>query len=354
MKKIGVAVIGCGTIANSAHLPSYAKVEGVEIKYLVDILPEKAEKAKSDFQLETAEIVTDYRDILNDPEIDAVSVCLPNYLHAPVTIAFLDAGKDVLCEKPIALNIGEALKMKEHADQNGRILNIGVVNRFNTAVNKIKESIERGELGSLYHIYCSFRSYRSIPGMGSWFTTKEMSGGGVLIDWGVHFIDLIQYVIGNPELLSVDGKTYQELGKDMRDYTFTSMWAGGPHFDGICDVEDFVTAFMRTAGPTITLNGAWAQNINKNEMFIDFLGDKGGIRLAYGGKFEYSTYQNGMLINSTPEYATEDMFDLEIANFVNDVRNRSKSRAAIENVLITQKILDTIYASSEAGQEVRL
>lgn len=182
--KINVAVIGCGTIANSAHLPCYKANDQVNIKYLVDILPEKAEAAKKKFELADAVVLTDYREILSDPELQAVSVCLPNYLHAPVTIDFLDAGKDVLCEKPISVSLECAKQMKHHADENGRILNIGVVNRFNTSVNKIKQMIEAGKLGELYHIYCSFRAFRSIPGMGGWFTQKELSGGGVLIDWG--------------------------------------------------------------------------------------------------------------------------------------------------------------------------
>lgn len=354
MAKLNVAIIGCGTIAGASHVPNYAKNDGVHIKYLVDILPEKAAALRKQFELDSTSVVEDYHDILNDPELDAVSVCLPNYLHAPVTIDFLKAGKDVLCEKPIALNLDQAKAMKKCADENGRILNIGVVNRFNTAVNHIKDIIDGGGLGELYHIYCSFRSFRSIPGMGGWFTEKAKAGGGVLIDWGVHFVDLIQYVTGNPKILSVDGKAYQQLGKDIRDYTFTSMWAGGPYYGGVCDVDDFVTAMIRTERSTISLNGAWAQNLDENAMFIEFLGDKGGIKLQYGGKFTYYTYKDGMLISTTPEYRTEDMFEVEINNFVDDVKNRTESRATIGNVLITQQVLDLIYASSEENGEIRL
>ena len=103
--------------------------------------------------------------------------------------------------------------MKAAADRNGRILNIGVVNRFNTAVNKVRDMIQAGELGEVYHIYCSFRSYRSIPGLGGPFTTMEKSGGGVLIDWGVHFLDLINYCINSPAVRSVSGASYQQAGQ---------------------------------------------------------------------------------------------------------------------------------------------
>lgn len=349
---IQVAVIGCGTIADSAHVPSYAQLDSANIRYLVDIDPAKAEALKAKHDLQNAKVITDYREALNDPELHAVSVCLPNDLHKPVTLAALEAGKDVLCEKPIALSLTEATQMRDMAQAKGRILNIGVVNRFNTAVNHIKQIVEDGGLGSVYHVYCSFRSFRSIPGMGGWFTNKARSGGGVLIDWGVHFIDLILYVIGNPEILAVDGRAYQMLGKDMHGYTYKDMWAGGPYFDGVCDVDDFVTGFIRTQGPTISLNGAWAQNIDERAMYIEFLGDNGGIKLDYGGSFTYTTARDGMLMSTTPEYKTQDMFLEEIRNFIADVQNRTKSRAAIENVLITQQVLDGIYASSDAGREI--
>ena len=218
----------------------------------------------------------DYREMLQDPAVDAVSVCVPNYLHAPITVDCLDAGKHVLCEKPAAMNYAQALQMKVAADRNGRILNIGVVNRFNTAVNKVKNMILAGELGEVYHVYCSFRSHRSIPGLGGPFTTKALSGGGVLIDWGVHFLDLINYCIGSPTVRSVSGAAYGKLGRNMRDYVYTDMWAGPPDYSGTYDVEEFITGMVRTDGPTITLNGAWAQNINDDAMFIEFLGDKAG------------------------------------------------------------------------------
>jgi predicted dehydrogenase len=352
LKKVKVAVIGNGTIANAQHGPAYSKNPLSDIKYCVDIIPERAQAFKEKFNGEFA--ITDYHEAIADPEVDIVSVCVPNYMHAPITIDCLKAGKHVLCEKPAALNYAEASAMKKAADENNRILNIGVVNRFNTAVNKVKEMIDAGELGNLYHVYCSFRSYRSIPGLGGPFTTKSKAGGGVLIDWGVHFLDLIMYCIGNPAVKTVSAATYGELAKDMKGYAFTSMWAGPPDYSGTYDVEDFVTGMVRTAGPTITMNGAWAQNINENAMFIEFLGDKAGIKLQYGGNFTIYSSKNGVLYETTPSYTTADMFYDEIDAFIKCTQEGKKIRSNIDDVIVSSLLMDKVYESAAKGKEVQV
>jgi len=352
MKKMNVAIIGCGKIANSAHGPSYAKNPNAEITWCVDLIPQRARDLAEKYGNEHTRAVTDYHDMLKDPAVDAVSVCVPNYLHAPITIDCLNAGKHVLCEKPAAMNYAQALEMKAAADKNGRILNIGVVNRFNTTVNHVRDMIRNGELGGVYHIYCSFRSHRSIPGLGGPFTTKELSGGGVLIDWGVHFIDLINYCIGSPEVRAVSGAAYGRLGKNMKEYVYTDMWAGPPDYDGTYDVEEFITGMIRTAGPTITLNGAWAQNIGEDAMFVEFLGDKAGIKLQYFGGFTVYGAKNGMLTQMTPDYNKTDMFYDELDAFLIAAEEGKRIRSNICEVLITAKIMDGLYESAKTGKEI--
>ena len=352
MKKIRVAVIGCGTIANSAHLPNYAANPKAELVTVCDIIPERAEAAMQKYGAK--KMTLDYMDVVNDPEIDAVSICVHNWLHAPMAIAFLKAGKNVLCEKPAAVSYKLMQDMQAAAVASGKILNIGVVNRFNTAVNHIKDMIDAGELGKVYHVYGSFRSHRSIPGLGGQFTTKATAGGGVLIDWGVHFIDLIMYCIGVPAPLSVSGQAHSELGKDMEKYVFTDMWAGPPDYSGTYDVEDFITGFVRTAGPTITINGAWAQNIGESAMFIEFLGDKGGVKLQYGGGFTFYTTKNGMLVEEKPVFQTKDMFATELDMFLDSAATGEKNRGHIDHVMATGHIMDALYQSSCEGREVVL
>ena len=352
MEKIKIAVIGCGTIARSQHIPAYAKNPQAEMKYLVDIIPERAVELAGQYNVPYT--TADYREILGDEEIKAVSICTPNDSHAKIAIDFLNAGKNVLCEKPASVRYDLVKEMKAAADRNGKILNIGVVNRFNTSVNKIKQMIDDGELGKVYHIYCSFRAHRSIPGLGGQFTNKAKSGGGVLIDWGVHFLDLIFYCIGLPKVLTASGEIYGELGKDMEKYAYVDMWAGPPDYSGVYDVEDFVTGFLRTAGPTISLNGAWAQNIGESDMFVEFLGDKAGIKLQYGGDFKVYTAKKGVLYETIPSFPKADMFYDEIASFLKSSAENSKNRANIDHVMITSEVMEAIYKSALLKKEVTL
>lgn len=347
-----VAVIGCGTIANAAHIPSYMNNSEAEIKYFCDIIPERAEEAVKKYGCGTA--VVDYHDVLADPEIIAVSVCTPNNVHAQIATDALKAGKDVLCEKPAARTYPEALEMQKIQHETGKILNIGVVNRFNDSVNRIKKYIDEGKLGNVHHVYVSFRSFRSIPGLGGAFTTKAIAGGGALIDWGVHFLDIVMYCCGDPKVHTVTGETFCKLGKDMENYTYTRMWAGPPKFDGVYDVDDSVTGMIRTSGPVITLNGAWAQNIGENEMYIDFMGDKGGIRLHYGKDFTYYTAEDGALIQYTPEFEMRDHFQNEIDAFVDCVKTRKKLPSHIDTVIITAEMMQAIYDSADQHKEISL
>lgn len=348
-----VAVIGCGTIANAAHIPSYMNNPEAEIKYFCDIIPERTEAAVEKYGCGTA--ITDYHIVLNDPEIEAVSVCTPNNMHPTISIDAMRAGKDVLCEKPAARTYAEALEMQKVQHETGRILNIGVVNRFNDSVNLIKKFIDDGKLGEVFHVYVSFRAHRSIPGLGGAFTTKAIAGGGALIDWGVHYLDIVMYCCGDPKPVTVTGEAFCKLGRDMKNYAYKSMWAENTkNVDGTYDVDDSVTALIRTEGPVITVNGAWAQNIGQSETYIDFMGDKAGIRLQYGSDFTVYTAEHGALIEYKPEFKMRDHFQNEIDAFVDCVKTRKKLPSHIDTVIITARMMQAIYDSSAAHQEQKL
>ena len=347
-----VAIIGCGTIANNAHIPSYLKNEKVKIKYFCDIIPERAKAAVEKYNCGIA--VTDYHDILTDDEVTAVSICTPNNVHAQITIDFLEAGKNVLCEKPAARLLSEALEMQKVQVATGKILDIGVVNRFNDAVNRIRDYIRSGKLGEVFHVYASFRSHRSIPGLGGAFTNKRIAGGGVLIDWGVHFLDIVMYCCGDPQPKTVTSEVFCKLGKDMPNYVYQDMWAGPPDYSGTYDVEDSITGMIRTAGPTITFNGAWAQNIDVTEMYIDFMGDKGGIRLQYGGGFKVYTFENGALVEYEPKFNSGNHFENEINAFIDSIESEERLASDINTVIITAKIMQAIYDSAEQHKEISI
>jgi len=352
MKPIQVAVIGCGNIANNAHIPSYMANPDAQIRYFCDIIPERAEAAVEKYKCGKA--ITDYHEALNDPEIEAVSVCTPNKMHKTIAIDALRAGKHVLCEKPAARTYAEALEMKQVQNETGKTLNIGVVNRFNDGVNVIKRMIDEGDLGDIYHVYVSFRCPRSIPGLGGDFTTKEVAGGGALIDWGVHYLDIVMYCCGDPKPKTVSGETFSVLGRDIKNYVYTAMWAGPAKPDGIYDVEEAVTALVRTTGPVITVNGAWAQNIFEDECYIDFMGDKGGIRLQYGAEFKYYTAKGGALLECTPKYQSSNHFQHEIDAFLRCIRTGEKLPSHIDTNILTSQLMQAIYDSAETHKEVTL
>ena len=346
-----VAIIGCGTIANAAHIPAYLKNPDAEIKYFCDILPERAQAAVEKYGCGTA--VSDYHQVLADPEIEAVSVCTPNNMHARISIDALRAGKNVLCEKPAARTYAEALEMQKAQHETGKVLNIGVVNRFNDSVNLIKKYIDDGRLGEVYHVYVSFRAHRSIPGLGGAFTTKALSGGGSLIDWGVHFLDLIFYCVGQPKIKTVSAQAYSVLGKAMEGYVYESMWAGPPKYDGVYDVDDMITGLIRTEGPTISVNGCWAQNLDENATFVEFLGDKGGIKLQYGGNFKLYSTKNGMLTETSFQYQTTNMYNNEVRSFLINAPKGIKTKANIDYALVTSQVMDMMYQSSEKHEEIK-
>ncbi len=358
---IKVAIIGCGKIGLDFHAAAYMKNDNAEIKYFCNTSIEKAETAVKRFGCGKA--VSDYREILADPEIDAVSICTPNSSHAKISIDFLNAGKSVFCEKPIAATFDDAQKMQTAQHASNKILAIALVNRYNNGVNLIKEYIESGKLGEVFHVYASFRDHRSIPGLGGPFTSKAASGGGALIDWGVHFLDVIMYCLNDPKPLTVSGETFCKLGKDISGYVFDYMWAGPPVADGVYDVEDSVTGLIRTTGPVISFNGAWAQNIAHKEKYIDFMGDKGGIRFEFGSNFTFYTTEGNKLVSFEPEFEKGNSFENEINLFVaaveelesdNDLVPANHLPSDINTVIITSRIIQAIYDSAEIHKEVSL
>ena len=173
-----------------------------------------------------------------------------------------------------------------------------------------------------------------------------------MVDWGVHYLDIVMYCCGDPKPLTVSGETFTKLGVDIKNYAFEGMWAGPPKYDGIYDVDDSVAGIIRTEKPVITINGAWAQNIGENETFIDFMGDKAGIRLQYGSDFRVFTSEFGSLIEYKPKFKENDMFRNEIDSFLRCIKTGEKLPSHIDNVAITAKMMQAIYDSAASHREI--
>ena len=351
MKETVIAIIGAGRIAENNHLPAISQIENVRVKYICDYYVDKAKELKAKFPI-IENAVSNADEVLEDSEVEGVFIFTPNRFHYEIGMKALKKGKHVFCEKPIANTYLQALEMANEAKKQNVILNIGVGNRYNGVVETLANYVKEGKFGNIYHVYCSFRGFRCIPGLGGAFTSKEASGGGVLIDWGVHFFDIISYVLGGVKLKTVSCNTYSEMAKDMKSYRYKFMWAENTSNieNGVNDVDDFVTGYVRTDKASISFNGAWAQNVDKDEMFIDFLGDKAGARLNYGGDF---TFTDGATLETiTPKCEKKNHFLEEDKAFVNAIRTGEKCKNHIDEVLETAKLLEGLYLSSKLNKEI--
>ena len=242
MKKLRIALIGAGGIAQNAHIPAYEKMDNVEIVGVCDIIEEKAQKAADRLGVDFA--CTDYKKIFEIPNLDAIDICTPNYLHSIIAVEALEKGINVFCEKPDAVSVAEAERMKAAAEKSGKTLMVMRNNRYLEMSSYLKKYINDGKMGEIYAARCGWQRRRGIPGKGGWFTTKEQSGGGPLIDLGVHMIDLSIWLMGNPKPIAVSGCTYEKFANSNVSDSVHSRF-GTAKEDGIFDVEDLAMGFIR-------------------------------------------------------------------------------------------------------------
>lgn len=245
MNKIKTAIVGCGGIALNAHLPAIQSLENVEIVAICDSNPAKLDpfEEKIGYRVEK---FTDYKDLLAKIKPDAVHVCTPNYVHSEIASAALLAGADVLCEKPDAMTAVQVEEMKAARDRSGKTLLVMRNNRFLDASDVVRSLIKEGKTGELYTGRCGWIRRRGIPGAGGWFTTKAQSGGGPLIDLGVHFIDLAMHFMGSPKPVAVSGCTYCKFADSTISDSVHSQF-GEKVAGGTFDVEDLSIGFIRVS-----------------------------------------------------------------------------------------------------------
>ncbi|OGF52247.1 MAG: hypothetical protein A2044_07695 [Candidatus Firestonebacteria bacterium GWA2_43_8] len=345
--KLGIIGAGIGY----SHAKAAKQVPGMEVSAVADLNPARAKRLVD--ELGVKRVYTDYKEMLKAEKLDGVAIGVPNFLHKNVAVDVLNAGINVLCEKPMAMNAKECEEMIAAAKKNRKHLIVGFVNRQRDDSKTLKKIITDGGLGNIYHAdaYCMRR--RGIPGLGGGFTTKKMSGGGGMIDIGVHVLDLTLYQMGFPEPVSVSAATYMKFGHK-KDYNFVSMW-GGLVKRGQFDVDDFVTAMVRFKnGATLTLEVCWAANIEREGFYSYFMGDKGGATLESGAPLKIFGEQYGKIADIIPKYAKEDSWVNQAKNFMEVCTGKAKPVAPAEHGLVVQKIIDAIYKSSLKKREVRI
>ena len=344
MSVLRVGIIGAGAIARDVHIPSYLKKGNkVKIVAIADVVLERAQEIAEKFAIPHS--FGSYEEMLAEVKLDAVSVCVPNKFHAEATIAALDAGYHVLCEKPPAMTVEEAESMVKAAKDSGKFLTYGFHYRYTSEVEIAKLFIDADELGDIYSARVHAIRRRGIPGWGV-FTNKELQGGGPLIDIGVHMLDTALYLMGYPEPETVLGKTHQRLGNkkgvgllgewDYENYTVEDMAVGMVTFKN---------------GATLTLEAAFAANVEKNDtMQVSLMGDKGGADI-----FPLKIFQekHNTLLDITPVFLPKlDAHQQEISRFVESCLNGTQALSTPEQGLIIQKIVNAIYESAEAGKAI--
>ncbi len=356
-KKLKIAVIGAGGIANYAHLPGYAKMDNVEIVAICDILPERAKTVAEKFGIK--EYYEDYHDVFKIPELDAVDICTPNYLHSVIACEALEKGLNVFCEKPDAVSVEEAEKMKAAAEKSGKLLMVMRNNRYWLTSTFLKKYINDGKMGDIYAARCGWVRRRGIPGRGGWFTTKAQSGGGPLIDLGVHMIDLAMWLMGSPRPVAVSGCTYNKFAssEDLSDSAESRY--GDRVADGTFDVEDLAMGFIRfDNGACMQIEFSWASNVEEEKTFVELRGSKAGSSWnAQDGKLKIFAEENGSLVNLCPQIDNSKGVQIHEANlrhFADVLLNGTEPMFVPQQGVDMIKILEAMYKSAECGHEIQL
>ena len=344
---IGVGIIGAGGIARGVHIPGYQKLSNVKVVAVSDPVEGARNGAASQFGIENA--YEDFREMLKRDDVQVISVTTPNFLHAEATIAALEAGKHVLCEKPLAMNATEGAAMVEAAKRTGNKLMCGYHFRFTPAIQCLKRFAESGAFGDMYYARTQALRRRGIPGWGL-FISKEKNGGGPLIDIGVHMLDSTMHVLGFPRPVAVSGQTYQKFGKRKDVLGLMGQW-DYKNFT----VEDFAVAQIRfDNGSTLTLETSFVANMEENDkMTFQIFGDKGGCQF---NPLKMFSEQNKTLLDITPAYLPGNVqpHHAQIASFIDSVVNDKPVYTPGEQALQITQIIDAIYKSSEEGREVEL
>ncbi len=353
MDKLHIGIIGVGW-PGQRHIEGYKRREDVEIVAVSDVNTELAQQIVDQYDLK-AQIYADYHEMLQSANVDAVSICTPNFLHAPMAIDALDAGKHVLLEKPLAHNLESGIKIAQKVKETGLVFMIAFNNRFRPDSKLLKARIEEGLLGEIYYAKTGWLRGAAEFFLRGWFTQKEKSGGGPLIDLGVHMLDLALWFMGNPRPVSVSGSVY---------YKFTDVMKASA---GQADVEDLSTAFVKLDnGGTIVLDVSWISHIkNPDEVYCQLFGTKGGAKIdRHTGTEDLDIYTvvDGVTVLQKPEFNTwrqrqpgymlYESFAGETSHFVECVRENKQPEANIQHGLDVLRVLDAIYKSAESGHEV--
>ncbi|MBO0458232.1 Gfo/Idh/MocA family oxidoreductase [Enterococcus hulanensis] len=367
MSKLKIGIIGCGGIANQKHFPALTlQKDKAEMVAFCDIEVERAKEACEKYGVEGAKYYEDYNELLADPLINVVHICTPNVSHSPIAVAAFEAGKNVLCEKPMAHNTEAAQKMMDAWKKSGKKFTIGYQNRFREEVRSLHETCEQGELGEIYFAKAHALRRKAVPTWGV-FPDKSQQGGGPLIDIGTHALDITLWMMDNYEPESVNGSVFHKLGS-LPGADEGNMF--GPWDTENFEVEDSAFGFVKMKnGATIFLESSWALNIlESKEAATTLCGTKAGAQINAG--MSYQTNEliinkacNGLLTQEELSASGNIAYFeggsnapevLEAKQWLEAVANDTDPLVKPEQAFVVTQILDSIYKSAELGKEVKI
>ena len=354
---VKIGIIGCGGIANGKHMPSLKKIKNVQMVAFCDIIEERAVKAAEEYGVEGARVYTDYKELLKDRDIEVVHVCTPNRSHAFISIDAMEAGKHVMCEKPMAKTYKEAKEMLDASERTGMKLTIGYQSRWRADSLYLKKMCEDGELGEIYYGKAIALRRRAVPTWGVFLNEYEQ-GGGPLIDIGTHALDLTLWMMDNYKPKMVVGTTFEKL-KNQKDCG--NAW--GDWDPKKFTVEDAAFGFIvMENGATIMLESSWALNIrNPKEAITMICGTEGGADMFDGLNINF--IKNGRQCILKPDLTAggvafydgdgdEDPSVLEARAWLDAVVNDHEPRTKACQALVVTQILEAIYESAKTGKPV--
>ncbi len=348
-------VVGLGW-AGQQHLKAYQALPGVELVAVAESNDSLREQIRQEFGVPKG--YSDFHQLLNTENPDLVSVATPNFAHAEISIAAMENGAHVLVEKPLASTYLDGRDMVEAAKRHDRVMQVTFNQRYRPDVQLLKKFVEEGGTGDLYHVKSRWLRRDGIPGNGSkWFVFRELSGGGPLIDLGVHMLDMALYIMGEPTVEAVSGSVYDRLGQ-----RFVTRACGE---SARYEVEDFATALIRLGGGrTLQLEASWATYRENGDLInMTLFGERGGAELTvknYRAEnavrfFVDSAGVPGEIIPAIPSSANTVPGHQQVAEqFVERVRGGNYERFCGEEGLLRTWIIDAVYRSAAAGREIRL
>ena len=355
-RTVNVGIIGCGGIANGKHMPSLSKIPNVRMVAFCDIIREKAEKAAAEYGVEGAKVYTDYKELIANEEVEVVHVCTPNRSHSFITVDSLEAGKHVMCEKPMAKTYADAKLMLEAAQRTGKKLTIGYQSRHRADSQYLKRAADAGELGEIYFAKANARRRRAVPTWGVFLNEYEQ-GGGPLIDIGTHALDLTLWIMNNYEPKMVVGTVYKKLGDQTETANAWGDWDPKEY-----TVEDSAFGFIvMKNGATIELESSWALNtLDVEEATTSVCGTLAGADMHDGLRINGVKY--GRQYTEKPNLnaggvafydgASSSPEQIEAKRWIDAVVNDTEVYTKPEEAIVVTRILEAIYESAKTGKPV--